>query len=169
MARVSWEIFVMPSVMYSLEIYRRQGLSDKDVTAILNALWYQKGKFPEVSFFMGVSNTNSATAKRKVVHTGKRGRPRIVIEGKQEPQHVHIGAVGKGAYSFMHKMKKSVDRRFYAEVGSKTSRVVSKKKLFHAIDFLTYAYRQSQPFYTGGDFDFEQYTKDPFFLLKSWD
>ena len=156
----------MPSVMYSLEIYR-QGLSDKDVKALLNALWYYKGQFSEVSFFLGVSNTDSATAKRTVVHTGKRGRPRTEITGKREPQHVHVGAVGTGAYSFMHKMKKSVDKRFYAEVGSKISRVVSKKKHFHAIDYLTYAYRQSKPFYTGGDFDFEWYTREPIFQLKS--
>jgi hypothetical protein len=166
MARIGHEIFTMPSVMYSLYIYREE-LSDEDVTALLNALRYYKRKFPGVSFFMGVSNTDSGTAQRKVVRTGKRGRPRTVVEGKVETQHAHIRALGEEAYSFMQKVKKAVDKRFFAEVGSKVCKVVSKSKYFHGIDYLIYAHKQSKPFYTGGNFDFGRYINNPIFQLNS--
>ena len=152
--------FILPAVLYSLEIYETD-LTEKDITSIRNAMLHYRKRFPEVSFFFGVSTTDSASASRKTISTGKRGRPRTIIDGKKTDAHVHIGAIGKSKYQesarpFLNSVKNSVDKR----MGRKISRVVGKGNNVHAIGFMGYSYKQCTPFEQSGDFDFRYYGKD---------
>lgn len=46
-------------------------------------------RFKGLSFIIGISNTRSHDAKVIFVHTGKRGRPKKVIDGTKKRWHFH--------------------------------------------------------------------------------
>lgn len=120
------------ATLYSLEVYKTN-LSD--INSVCNALWRIKGKYPYVSFFMGISETEHKPAYRRIIYTGKRGSPKTVIEGKFVPKHLHIGAIGNEEYSanqFMVTLKRSVNRR----LGGKYCKITSKGNNVHAGNYI---------------------------------
>jgi hypothetical protein len=147
----------LDATLYNLQYFHKP--DNKDIMSVENALRYQQKKHPYISFFIGISNTDSKTAFKYTERTGKRGRPKIKVDGKKVDTHLHIGIMGnaeKSGYSVAKNVSKTINKR----LGKKATRVVAMK----GADFITYSYRQADSFKQGGDFDFLQ-CKDDFFLL----
>lgn len=142
--RVKKSINRLPSILYSLYVYRRgEELTNADIFSIENTLNRYRKKYPHVSFLMVVSNTDSHFCiKRLCIEQGRKGRPTTKIIGKQVPRHVHIAIIGDekhSPYKFLKDVKKALDKRFN---GKKCS-YWSKGDNEHAINFINYILRQS--------------------------
>jgi hypothetical protein len=162
-------IVELPSPLYSL--YRfEDDLSDTDIMALENACRRYESRYPGVSWFVAVSNTDSKTAFRYTERTGKRGRPKTKVDGKKIGKHVHTGAVstndkyGETALAFQKKISDVMNKRAGREI-SKPQCMAKKKLNTKGALFITYAYKQHLSFHTGGDFDFKQ-CKDDFYIEK---
>lgn len=146
----------LEAVIYNLQYFHEP--DDKDIMSVENALRYQQKKNPFISFFMGISNTDSKTAFKYTERTGKRGRPKTKVDGKKVDTHLHIGIMGnaeKSGYSVAKNVAKTINKR----LGKKATRVVAMQ----GAGFITYSYQQSDSFKQGGDFDFMQ-CKDDFYI-----
>lgn len=146
----------LPAKLYAVNVYLE--VDDKDITAIRNILWYQLRINPYASWFLASSNTDSKTAFKYSEKTGKRGRPKIKVDGDKVKNHVHIGVIGnaeKSGYSMAKNVANSINKR----VGKKVTRVIAMQ----GAGFITYSYQQANSFHQGGDFDFLQ-CKDDFFI-----
>lgn len=142
--------------LYAVEVYSE--VDDKDIKAYENYLAYHHKKNPHASWFLAPSNTDSKTAFKYSERTGKRGRPKIKVDGDKVKNHVHIGVMGnadKSGYSMAKNVATSINKR----AGKKITRVISMQ----GAGFITYSYQQAYSFKQGGDFDFRQ-CKDDFFI-----
>jgi hypothetical protein len=146
----------LPGKLYAVPIYAKA--SNKDLKAYEDSLRYYQKKFPESSYFIAVSNTDSKTAFKYTKRTGKRGRPKVIVDGKKVDTHAHIGIIGnakKSGYSMAKRFAESVNKR----AKKKITRIVAMQ----GAGFITYSYQQAYSFKQGGDFDFLQ-CKDDFFI-----
>lgn len=146
----------LPAIIYSLELYHEP--DDKDIKALEDALRYIQKKNPHISWFVAVSDTDSKNAVKYSDKTGKRGRPKIKVDGKKTKKHIHTGIMGnaeKSAYSVAKGIGQSMNKR----IGKKCTKVISMQ----GAGFITYSYKQSNSFHQGGDFDFRQ-CKDDFYI-----
>lgn len=55
--------------------------------------YIRRNNYHCVSFIIGISNTDSKTAKLNYVRTGKKGRPKREISGKKINWHIHLYVV----------------------------------------------------------------------------
>ncbi|MDW5299533.1 MAG: hypothetical protein SA378_05275 [Sedimentibacter sp.] len=146
----------LPATLYCLEYYYEP--TDKDIKSLENSLDYAQKKNPHISWFVAVSDTDSKTAVKYYDKTGKRGRPKIKVDGTKIKRHLHIGIMGneeKSAYSVAKGIGNSINKR----IGKKCTKIVAMK----GAGFITYSYQQANTFHTGGDFDFSQ-CKDDFYI-----
>ncbi len=143
----------LPSVLYNLEIYRTN-LSNADIYSIEHTLRRYIEKYPYVSFLMAISNVKSSSCYKKVIRTGKRGRPKTEVLGLHKPLHLHIIAIGDdkhSAHAYMRKVKAVIEKR----IGNGNTRIISKGK--ESAGFIGYCCKQSKPIKTGGKFNFADY------------
>ena len=147
----------LPGKLYSLEWYIEP--DDKDIKALEDCLRYLQKKNPYISWFVADSSTNS---KKPILRysekTGKRGRPKMKVLGEKVKRHVHTGIMGdenNSAYSVAKNVGQSMNKRS----GKKATKVISMQ----GTCFIGYAFRQSNSFHQGGDFDFRQ-CKDDFYI-----
>jgi len=136
----------LPAVLYAIHVYSE--VSEKDIMAYENYLNYQRKKYPFISHFVGVSNTDSKTAFKHIERTGKRGRPKTKVDGNKVKRHVHIGVMGnaeKSGYSVAKNVANSINKR----AGKKITKIQPVNA-----GFINYVYSQSDTFHQGGDFDF---------------
>ena len=142
--------------LYAIEVYSE--VDDKDAKAHENYLAYYQKKNLHASWFYALSNTDSKTAFKYSERTGKRGRPKIKVDGNKVKNHAHIGIMGnaeKSGYSMAKNVANSINKR----AGKKITRVIAMQ----GAGFITYSYQQAYSFKQGGDFDFRQ-CKDDFFI-----
>lgn len=68
--------------------------------------------FPEVSFFLGLSNTESDINNciKSTDKTGKAGRPKTVISGKKVPYHIHIISTGKNVTKANELLQQAINK-----------------------------------------------------------
>lgn len=147
---------------YSIEVYV-QGINQKDFRDIFcNKFGYYCRK-DGVSWLAVYSTTESQDAEQTVIRTGKRGRPRKIVQGTKIDGHIHnviIGTKEKSAYSTAQQIKKSIDKKY----NRKICKVVSKGNSDHAYNDMKYCLKQADVVRTGGNFDFDQYiTEHDFF------
>ena len=149
-----FDYYRLDASAYSIEIYQRP-LTEHDYLMICEKLKYY-GRKDGVSWLCVYSTTDSKDAEQKVIHTGKRGRPRKAVQGTKIDGHTHclvIGNKNKSAYSTAQNVKKSIDKKYSKPV----CRVVSKGDNAHAYNDMCYCLRQADIVRTGGDFDFDNY------------
>lgn len=133
--------------------------TERDIMSFCNSCRRYAKEYPNVSWFIAISENASDTSVKQFEKTGKKGRPKVIINGKKANLHVHQGAIGiKGnsAYSYQIKVAKALNRR----AGRKVTHVSSMKGL----DYINYSYKQAKSFQTGGNFDFMQ-CADQFFMV----
>ncbi len=144
----------LDSTAYSIEIYQKP-LSENDFLTLCEKIKYYCRK-NGISWLAVFSTTDSKDARQVKVSTGKRGRPRKIVQGTKVDGHIHnivIGNSEKSAYSTAHEIKKSIDKKFKKKV----CKVVSKGDNVHAYNDISYCLRQADIIRTGGDFDFQGY------------
>lgn len=109
-----------------------------------------QAEYPEVSFMLGLSKVESKDCRKVAVNTGKRGRPRKVVVGKEIKPHIHIAGVGKKIKPAMQAFKEKIDKKF-AYSGVKVAQV----KSFSGLGFVDYINSQSDACRCVGSFDFD--------------
>ena len=138
---------------YSIHIYQSP-LSKHDFkNIIVQKIRYhcRKGGFSWLAVY---STTDSKTARSAAVRTGRRGRPKKIIQGKKEDGHIHniiIGTKERSARSTVHEIKDSLDKKYKRKI----CQVISKGNDDHAFNFMDYCLRQADIIRTSNDFDFE--------------
>ncbi len=124
---------------------------------------WAKCKRDGVSCYVGFSKTDSETAQKKYLKTGKRGRPRTLVEGDPVSGHIHMVFVGsekKSARKTAEDYKDSVNKR-YKKRGFPVN-ISSMRSVSDGIelwDYVHYIEKQSFPVWSAGDFDFKDYLK----------
>ena len=149
-----FDYYRIGATAYSIEIYRKP-LTEKDYLTICEKLKYYCRK-DGVSWLAVYSTTDSKDAEQIIERTGKRGRPRKIVQGTKIDGHIHniiVGTAEKSAYSTAHAIKKSIDKKYKKPA----CRVVSKGDNAHAYNDMRYCLRQADVVRTGGDFDFAEY------------
>ena len=149
-----YEYYRLDATAYSIEIYQKS-LTEHDFLTIVEKLKYYCRK-AGISWLAVYSTTDSENAEQAVIRTGKRGRPRKIVQGTKIGGHIHniiVGTAEKSAYSTAHAIKKSIDKKYQ----KKACRVVSKGDNAHAYNDMCYCLRQADIVRTGGDFDFTKY------------
>ncbi len=68
---------------------------------IIKRIISREDKFKDILFLIGVSNTDSATAVRSYLYTGRRGRPLVLIEGAKIEPHIHLYVFNKNKNSYL--------------------------------------------------------------------
>jgi hypothetical protein len=151
----------LDATLYSLEVYITP-LSDDALTYLERRIRYHCEK-DGISGMIAVSTTDSNTAKPSVKKTGRKGRPRKVIEGIRVDRHAHTAFKGtsqKSARSTVFNIKDDMDEWAWIN-GYKAKRcsIVSKGSCnkIHALNYTQYSIRQGHPVHTFGDFDFRKY------------
>ena len=142
---------------YSVEIYQKP-LTEHDFLVIAEKMKYYCRK-DGVSWLAVYSTTDSDTAQQTAERTGKRGRPKKLVQGTKIDGHTHniiVGTKEKSAYSTAQQIKKSIDKKY----NRKICKVVSKGNSDHAYNDMKYCLKQADVVRTGGDFDFYQYIAD---------
>lgn len=145
-----------PAVLYSIELYFEA--TDKDIEDLQNAYKYARKKNPHISWFIADSDTDSKTAIKATVKTGKRGRPKTVVYGDKVPRHIHTGVMGNEEQSAW-KVAEHIRVKMNKKKGKKIARVVSKQ----GVGFIRYSCMQANNFYKGGDFDFS-FAENDFYI-----
>jgi hypothetical protein len=139
-------------------------LSDNDMDQIFDCIrdYARRANklYPEASFFLGLSSTDSQDCSEKKLKTGKAGRPKKIIEGKKVNKHIHIAGTGKKICPAMSFVKERLDKKFELESDGPVCKIESWK----GINAVAYIYKQADKIRTVGDFDFDK-LKDPFCLL----
>ena len=107
-------------------------------------------EYPEASFMIGLSSSDSSDCRKIAVKSGKRGRPKKIVEGKKVAPHIHIAGVGKKIKPAMQAFKEKIDKKF-AYSGVKVARVNS----FSGAGFVEYINMQSDACRCVGSFDFD--------------
>ena len=144
--------FRIDTPLYGLEIYKVP-LTEKEFFAICKRLSYYAKKDGS-SWFAVHSTTDHKTAAQSTIKTGRAGRPRKIVKGEKVAPHMHIGVVGIHGHRTAQSVKKAVNKKFEGSF----SRVTHKNNL-HAYNYVAYAFRQSDFYRSGGDFDFLEYLK----------
>lgn len=78
----------------------------KDIEKALKNI-YQKmlrtkkedARFKDISFIIGISNTNPKGSYISHIRTGKKGRPKRIVIGKKLKWHLHIYVISAGEYA----------------------------------------------------------------------
>lgn len=150
-----FDYYRLDATAYSVEIYL-QGITEKDFTDIFCNKFGYYCRRDGVSWLAVYSTTDSKDAEQTAIHTGRRGRPRKIVQGTKKDGHIHniiVGTAEKSAYSTAHAIKKSIDKKYQKKV----CKVVSKGDNAHAYNDMCYCLRQADVVRTGGDFDFAKY------------
>ena len=147
---------VINSKLYRLDFYSdRLNLSEEEmrkIFACINDYLRRVHKvYPDVSFIMGLSTSESDSCHKVVVKTGKRGRPKKIVEGKKVAPHIHIAGVGKKVNPALKMVKDKIDKKFIARAGVK----VSKISPLTGLCFVDYIDSQADSCRSVGDFDFD--------------
>jgi len=140
----------LPGKLYRVDVYK-QGITDSEIHALDARMQRLRVKYPHVEYFIVVSTTDADTAKKKRIPSA--GRPKVVVEGKKEPKHVHVGVMGtdgQSAYKFLEDLKERSNRSFQAK--QVTYSATSDND--HAWNFIAYSYRQADWYRTSNGFDF---------------
>ena len=141
---------MIDSTLYSVEIYK-QGVSIEEFNRIVAVFRYQCQK-SGASFLSIYSTTNSLFTFPLIEKTGKRGRPKRKVYGRKVAAHVHacvIGRAEKSAFSVCQEICKRLKNRHKI-----MSKIVSKGREQHAVNYIEYCFRQADVVRSGGDFDF---------------
>ena len=149
-----FDYYRLDATAYSIEIYQKP-LTERDFLVIAEKMKYYCRK-DGASWLAVYSTTDSKDAEQAVERTGKRGRPRKIVQGTKIDGHIHniiVGTAEKSAYSTAHAIKKSIDKKYKKPA----CRVVSKGNNAHAYNDMCYCLRQADVVRTGGDFDFAEY------------
>lgn len=102
-------------------------------------------RFKDISFIVGVSNTNPKGSYISHIRTGKRGRPKRIVVGEKLLWHLHIYVVSTGEYASTF----SEDIINYLK---KTGFKTSKNKNDSVSNAINYLERQSLKKWVGGDY-----------------
>lgn len=161
MSYEEYEAFItLPATLYGIDVFNpKEGLTSQDIDSILNTLYRYREAYPFGSFLL-VTSTTDAT-HRKVIKTGKRGRPKSVPVGKKVPRHVHIAVIGDeqhSAYKYKEDIQKAINKRLTdSKFRIKSTKDESKGHEEHAANFIGYCFRQADRRRTAGNFDFYKY------------
>lgn len=142
--------FILESPIYAIYLFCE--LSKDEYYRICEIIRYYCRK-DDVSWIAVYSTTDSKSAETIIFKTGKRGRPKKIIIGKNVAGHSHISVVGsknKSAYKTAKKIKKALDRKWSIPI----TRIVSKGNGFDSGIWIDYIYKQADVYRQGGDFDF---------------
>lgn len=126
-----------------------------EATAIRQFLARQRKIFPEILWFMGLSQTDSRGYCIKTsIKTGLKGRPRIMVRGRRAIPHLHIFLLSRSktisAEPSFENLKKFIIKRRLRFPNTKTP----KYSKVHGCGFVPYIYRQSEHIFATPDFDF---------------
>lgn len=113
--------------------------------------------YPTVSYMIGASNTDGDTATKRYNRTNAPGRPAVIVEGIEKPQHIHIIAHGNMAPTFCNKVRNRLNSKHGARYAY--SECIKNRNSTAII----YVYDQSYSTSTRGDFKF----KDYIYVLKN--
>lgn len=173
MSKMSIRVIELPGIVYCMEWYGEH--TELDIMALENACRRYAIKNPDVTCFIAGSDTESKTARKEKIFTGKRGRPKIIVNGKKVRAHVHIGAIGSNgasAKSFLLNVSKVLNKR----AGKKVTKVYSmtmyeendngeKELVSKGAKYIVYCHKQANFFHTIGNYDLSQF-KDYNFIEK---
>ena len=145
---------VLDATLYSIEIYVTP-LSKKEFKTIAEKFRYycRKGG---CSWLLVFSSTDSKTARKRTEKTGLRGRPKSIVIGSKIDNHIHSAVKGskeRSAFSTCNQIKRSLNKRY----GGNRTKVVSKGRGVHALNYVGYSLRQADTIRSGGDFDIKVY------------
>ena len=140
-----------PAPMYSIILEKYA--SEEDAERNLNNISMRmtrlcKKKFPSISFYAVTSKTSGKNARKTIVKTGRRGRPKLSITGDKALPHIHIAVYGEKSATFC--------KRFTSSINRKAGKIIAKyEKVDVDIAFLGYIYRQGYMVRKYGALDFD--------------
>ena len=151
----------LPAVAYSIEVYvKGKDLTKQDKISIINTLHRHRQRHLYASFLYVESTTAcNKDAVRKVLLTGKRGKPVTKPVGRKVASHVHIVVIGDkehSAWQYANDVKQTIDKRF-KQFNHKCAKVVSLGDSIHARNYIAYCNRQADSVRTGGVFCFKEH------------
>lgn len=148
----------LPAKLYQINLYITN-LSDKEMRSILDILGFATKKYPYLSYLLTDSTSEGQTSVKTVLRDGKKGRPRRRVEGgKKVPRHAHIRLLGAKIGEKNYSARKAVlyvKERLNKRFKSGSCNFTSIGNGQHAVNDITYCFRQADRYYTGGDFCFE--------------
>lgn len=145
--------------VYTLEIANK--FEKEDIYKILLNLYRlfkrvieKDRKYYSICFVMGISNTDSKTAKITFLHNNKKGRPKKVITGCKTNWHLHIYIFndGSGTSSFCNHIKDVLN--------TKKGYNIILRKHNSAYNALEYTAKQCNSVWAYGDFYFKNLVKE---------
>ena len=145
----------LEEILYYLHIrpkFRTREAAVREMNNLAKRMNNARKRYPTVSFYIGASCVKGKSASRTYVHTGKRGRPRCVINGATTAHHLHVVVYGKGSAAFCNFVRDKLNKQHNCQYAS--TQCISNRSA-HAI---RYVVRQSYASRHGGDFDFEDYS-----------
>lgn len=140
---------------YSLNIsnkFKDETTIKKELINIYNRLkrYIEKNiNFKDISFIIGISNTESKSAKIDYTRTGKKGRPKKSITGFKIQWHFHIYVISKNG-------KISIFCDFIKDKLKHKGYDISKDKNKNVDNAINYIKRQCQNYYSYGEYFYLQ-------------
>ena len=148
------KMYDVPAQVYYIEIYKQY--TEQGFLQLCEKVRYHCSKH-NVSYLLAFSTTDSKTAKPKHQRTGKRGRPRKIIDGKKVDGHCHNLFISddkqKSCRQTILKIANSINKKEQRKVTKINS--ISNGADVH--DFTGYILRQSDILRAGGSFDFKEF------------
>lgn len=134
-----------------------------EATAIRQFLARQRKNFPQLVWYMGLSQTDShGYCVKTAIKTGNKGRPRIMVRGRRAIPHLHIFLMSRkkdtSAEPTFENLKKFIIKRRLRFPNTKTP----KYSKVHGCGMVPYIYRQSEHIFATPDFDFN-YFRSPYY------
>ena len=147
------DMYSVKATVYFIEIYK--AFDKQDFLRLCETVRYYCQK-DNISYLFAFSTTDSKTAKPKYQMTGKRGRPRKVIQGKKVDGHIHNAFVGdknKSCRQTILKIAKAINKK-------ETKKITKINSISNGVDVHDYAgyiLRQSDIIRSGGEFNFQEF------------
>ena len=148
-------IYQVPSKTYFIKLFSE--LDKKGFLQLSEIIRYYCNQ-DNISYLVGFSQTDSKTAKPKYEKTGKRGRPRKIIQGRKVDGHIHnafTSTSGKSCRRTVLKISKAIDKK----MGKNVTRIDSIRDNFGVYCYADYILKQSDFIRQGGEFNFEKYVR----------
>ncbi len=136
---------------------------EPEIKAISQRLARQRKTNPLLLWYIGISKSESrGTCKRDFIRDGKRGRPRVIVRGKQTEPHAHIFLSSRkktepptNDYNQILMFIKKRRKKYKALKQPKSSQI-------HGMGYVNYSQRQSEHIFKTPDYDFD-YFLSPFY------
>lgn len=154
-----------PSFQNGLIIVQ-SGVEQKDIDSLVTWLRRLCSKTSGISFLLVVSSHESSGCFSVSVHTGKAGKPKRIIKGKEAVPHYHCLIINVSKETSIEAVKCQISRYLNKRRSKRTNLKRQKIQRVEEMFFVKYMHRQADKTYRSGTFDFDYFLNDLYISYK---